>query len=230
MAAVASQPPRSSAPDADLLAARALQLWDWARRHTRWLLLAAAVLVVAVAVGLYAVWSRRQRAERAAAELWRVQQSLAVGNPTVAARELESFVQRFDGTPAAAQARVLLGRSYLELGQPARAIAALRPVTKDLDSAMGPGAALLLGDAYQAAGQVDAAVRQYLRVADHARLAFDRRQALQKAGAVLMERDPARAAEIYTRLVRDSEAGSLERALFEMRAAEAAARAQAARR
>lgn len=230
MASVASQPRRSSAPDADLWAVRALKLWAWARRHLRWLLLAAAVFVGAVAVAVYVAWSRRQRAERAAAELWRVQQALAVGNPTVAARELASFVDRFDGTPAAAQARVLLGRTYLELGQPARAIEALRPVADDLDAPLGPAAALLLGDAYQAANQPDAAVRAYLRVADGARLAFDRRQALQKAGAVLIDRDPARAADVYARLARESEPGSLDRAVAEMRAAEAAARAQAARR
>jgi len=212
----------------DAFIARLLELALWARNHSRAITTAVIVLVAAVALGIYYRNSRAAIANRATAELAQLQQTAASGNRALAIRELESFVNRFSGAPAAREGRVLLGQLQLEEGHAEQAIQALRPVADDLEDPLGAPAALLLGAAYEAAGRSGEAERVYLRVADQARFAFQRQDALYAAARIRQDRgDYAGAVALYDRLLGLLPADAPERNIFEMRRAEAAARAEA---
>ena len=214
--------------DEDVFISRLLELAAWARNHRRALTTTVIVLVAAVALGIYYRNSRAAIANRATAELAQLQQTAAGGNRALAIRELESFVNRFGGAPAVKEGRILLGQLQLEEGHAEQAIQTLRPIAEDLDDPLGAPAALLLGAAYEAAGRSGEAERVYLRVADQARFPFQRQDALYAAARIRQDRgDYAGAVALYDRLLGLLPADAPERTIFEMRRAEAAARAEA---
>ncbi|HEX7090213.1 MAG TPA: tetratricopeptide repeat protein [Longimicrobiales bacterium] len=219
---------RDKAED-DAFIARVLELTVWARNHSRAITVAVIVLVAAVALGIYYRNSRAAIANRATAELAQLYQTAASGNRAVAIREIESFVNRFGSASAAREGRVLLGQLHLEEGHAEQAIEALSPVAEDLDDPLGAPAALLLGAAYEAAGRSGEAERVYLRIADQARFPFQRHDALYAAARIRQDRgDYAGAVALYDRLLGLLPADAPERGIYEMRRAEAAARAGAA--
>ena len=234
MASPSSAPPRSRASLAaadsdDIVAVRALQFTEWARRNARWII--AGTVVAAIVVG-YLLWyrmDRAQQAERAAAAYVQVEQAVVAGNPAAATTALQNFIQRFDGTPEADEARLMLARLQLEAGQPARAIEALQPFTDRFGAGpLGAQGGLLLGAAQAEAGQRDAAIATYLRVADEARMQFRQEEALSQAAILRLQTgNAAGAAELYRRLVDMAEEASLERSVYEMRLAEAEGQAMA---
>ncbi len=96
------------------------------------------------------------------------------------------------------------------------------------DSPVGVQAALLLAAAQASAGNPAEAIATYLRVADGAELGFRRAEALTSAATLRAQAgDFAGAADLYGRAVELTEEGSLERSIYEMRRAEALARAEA---
>lgn len=221
-----SRRPQQAEPD-DIVFARVLQATEWAKRN-RVLVIAVGVALVVLIAGL--LWYRadgQRRAEEAAIAFLQVEQSVYTGDPTIAAREIQLFLQRHGGTAYGDEARLLLGQVYLREGQSAEAITILTPVADRLRrSPVGAQAAILLATAQEAAGQTNEAVQTYLRVADQADEHFRRQEGLLGA-AMLREQagDHAGAAEVYRRLVESVEPGTGDRAIFEMRLAEAEARA-----
>jgi predicted negative regulator of RcsB-dependent stress response len=219
----------TSAADEDAFVARVLQLAVWAKAHARALGIGAAILVLAAAAGLYYVNYQRSVRTLAATELNQVRQTALSGNNALAIRDLEAFITRFASTDAADEARLLLARTYLDDGQPQKAIEAVQALAGRIRTPIGASAAFLLAAAYEAAQDLDKAVATYASLADQAPTSIERQEALQQAARIRMERgDAAAAAELYQRLVDSAAQGTAERALFEMRLAEA--RAVAARR
>jgi predicted negative regulator of RcsB-dependent stress response len=227
---MASRPRRKPQPEPDdIVLARALEFAEWAKRNIR-LIIAGGVAVFLLLGGfMWYRFDREQRMERAAIEFLQLEQSAAMADPAVAVRDLETFVRRFEGTPYADEARVMLAQAQLETGQPAQAIETLGPVADRLErSPVGAQAAMLLGAAHETAGQPEEAVRTYLRVADGARMVFRRQEALLAAASIREQAgDYSGAAELYSRLVATAEEGTMERSIFEMRLAEAEAQARA---
>lgn len=210
----------------DVVMARALQLSVWARRNARVIIIASGVTLVLVAAYLYYRYEQAQSAERAAVAFMQVEQTAASGNATLATRDLQDFVRRYGGTVEADQARLLLARTHLEAGKPQEAATVLRQVEESPRETLGAQAALLLGVAQNQAGDRQAAIDTYLRVADAAELEYQREEALQRAALLRQEGgDHAGAAELFRRLVAMAEEGSFERSVYEMRLAEAEGRA-----
>lgn len=220
--------PASTVDTDDAMMARAIEFAAWARNNRRLVIGGAVIAALLIGGLLYYRMHQANRMEQAAAEFMQVEQTLGSGNTQLAQRDLQRFVQRFGGTTYALEAQLILGRLLLEEGKPQEAVAQLRPVADDVDTPLGASAALLLAAAHQAAGDQEAAVNTYLRLADGAELQYQREEALQSA-AVLREQagDFAGAAELYRRLVELSEEGSLPRSIYEMRLAEVTARAGA---
>ncbi len=173
------------------------------------------------------IWrtSRAQRMEQAALEFQMVEQQVATGNLPVAQQELARYVNRFSGTPYADEAALLLGQLYLQEGNAQQATEVLRePAGRIRRGTMGAQAALLLAAAQQAAGDNAGAEATYLRVADEAEMTFRRQEALNAAAALRESAgNMAGAAELYGRLAQMAEPGSMDRAVYEMRQAEASA-------
>lgn len=222
-----SRQPNRSGPD-DVVLARALEFSSWARANIR--IIVAGTVIVAVALGALLVYRTQQadREQRAAAEFMQLEATVQSGNAALAARDLQTFVTRNSGTVYASEARLLLARIHLQEGKPAEAVQALAPVAGEVDEPLGAQATMLRAAAQQAAGQTDAAVASYLRVAEGAELDYLRQDALTSAAALRAQaNDFAGAAELYRRLVEMAEEGSVQRSVYEMRLAEVEAQAQA---
>lgn len=218
------RPPTPQSDDALVL--RALEFSAWAKRNIR--LIVAGAVIAAVLIGGLIYWRiyRQDRLDRAAAEFVQLQQT-AAGNPQLAARDMEQYVRRFEGTVYAEEARIALGQLHLQQDSAARAVQILAGAADRVDdSPLGPQAALLLAAAQQAAGENEAAIATYMQVAEEADLSFRRIAALE-AAAQLQSRagNHAAAADLYQRLVDAAGEGTPERQMYQMRLAEAEAQA-----
>jgi predicted negative regulator of RcsB-dependent stress response len=215
------------APDEDdAFVARVLEFTAWSKKNARAILIGGAVVAAVVLGMLFYAQHRRAQEDRAAAQFDEIRQTVMAGNRALAMRDLTGLVGRFGGTEAGREGRMLLGRMYLEEGNPQEAVAAVAPLARDPAKPLGPAAAELLAAAYEAGGDIEAAVQVHLRVADRARLQYTRRNALEAAAELrLAAGDPAEAARIYERLLAALPEDADERGVFEMRLAEARARA-----
>jgi Tfp pilus assembly protein PilF len=80
---------------------------------------------------------------------------------------------------------------------------------------------LLLGAAYEAGKQPDKAEQTYLQVADKARFGFEKREGLERAAGIRIQKgNPAGAAELYDRALKTLPEDSPERTVYLMRIAE----------
>lgn len=212
----------------DVVMARAIQLSQWARRNARIVIGVTAVALAALLGYLFYQYQKREAAEKAAIAYAQVEQTALSGNATLAQRDLESFVRRYDGTVEADQGRLLLAKVHLDAGKPKEAVAVLQDLDAGVETPVGAQGAMLLGTAQNQAGDRAAAVASYLRVADGAKLEYQREEALTAAALARQEAgDFAGAAELFRRLVSMAEEGSFQRTVYEMRLAEAEGRALA---
>ncbi|MDR0787877.1 MAG: tetratricopeptide repeat protein [Gemmatimonadota bacterium] len=217
------RPGRTSQIDGDdAVLARALEVTEWVKRNSGIVLGALAALLVLVAIFFWYRADRNRRLDDAAIAYLQVEQSAQIGDEATAARDLQEFIQRHDGTPYADEARVLLGQIQLRAGRAQEAIPVLQPVAEKLNgSLVGPQAALLLATARATTGDAPGAIEAYLRVANQSDSQFRQTEGLMGAALLRSEGgDHAGAAELYRRLVDMQEAGSADRSLFEMRLAE----------
>lgn len=212
----------------DAFIARLLEAWVWLRRHSRAMVVAVVGLAIVLAGGFYYRSYRASLRVQAAEELELIQQTLAAGGVQTAKGQLETFLTRFGGTAAAAEARMLLGQLHLESGDPQAAIQVLEPMARDLGTPLGLQAALLLGAAYEQTGRGEDAAALYLRAADAAPLHFQKRDALAAAARIRAQSgDPAASRDLYRRLLETLPPDHPDRALYELRVAEHEARATA---
>ncbi|HUF12208.1 MAG TPA: tetratricopeptide repeat protein [Longimicrobiales bacterium] len=215
-------PAISSGPD-DVVIAKVVEASAWTRNHSRAVIVGLIILGIAVFAAVQYVNYRAELRGRAATELLEVRQTVASGDFPSAVNRLEDFIERFGGTPAAAEARLLLGQLQLAQGNAAQAVEAIRPLADEGDDMIASSAGLLLAGAYEAAGQPEQAEQAYLRVAADAALDFQQREALEDAARIRAERgDAAGAIELYDRLIALTEEGSAERDVYEMRRTEIA--------
>jgi len=210
----------AAAPD-DVVVSKVVELSEWARRNSRAVLIGLVLLAVAGAAAIYYVNYRADMRQRAAVELLEVRQTVASGDLNATVTALAEFIGRFDGTPAADEARLLLAQLHLAQGNAAQAADVVRPVAEGDDPLVSTSAGLLMAGAYEAAGQPDQAERAYLRVAEEAELEFQQREALEDAARIRVDRgDRAGAVELYDRLIGMTEEGSPDRDVYEMRRTE----------
>ncbi len=202
--------------DEDVFVESVLESSVWARQHGRTLLIAAIVLVVALAAGIYYRNYRSNLEDSAAAELNTVRQTVLSGNRQLALTDLRNFVTRYGNTTAGEEGRTMLAQTYLSMNQPQEAANAIQPIADKSVSA-----AFLLGAAYEALGQSDRAIETYLKAAEKARLGFEKREAYERAALVhLANNNRDSAIELYGRALETLPDDSPDRAVFEMRIAE----------
>ena len=227
--AASRKKPSAYAGSDDAFTARAIEFTDWARKNIRMIIGVVVALTLLVGGLIYYRMYKSAREERAAVEFANVEQTAASGNLPLATRDLQAYVRRYEGSSYGDEATLALAQVYLSQDSAAKAVEVLAGATDRIDdSVVGPQMALLLGAAQQGAGNVDAAIQSYLAVADEAELEMYQVQGLQNAAILRAEKgDFAGAAELYRRLVELQEEGSMDRQLYEMRLAEAEARAAA---
>lgn len=192
----------------------------WAQENTGMLILVTVLVVVAVAGALYWRSYQQNLEERASAELstlqTRIVQRAQQGAPALAVTDsLQAFLQRFDGTSSAREARILLARQQLGEGRPSEAVEAIRPVVDGTrpDTPTGYAARSILADAQSAAGDTAAAISTFDGMAQGARFSFQRREAAADRASLLAATGRLEEArDIYRRLAEEAsgtEAGEL---------------------
>lgn len=110
----------------DLVATAALDAVHYARRNLRWVVGAAAVVVVILGVTLVLVQTRAKAAREASLALMRAQNLAMNGNYAEALPQLEALAGRFGSTSAGREGRLFLGAGQLAAGNPAAAEQAFR--------------------------------------------------------------------------------------------------------
>ena len=222
-----TRPPAARRPHAqpaaadDAVFAKVAEASAWTRQNSRALLIGLIILAIAVVAAIYYVNYRGRMASRAATELLEVRQTAATGDVPSAIAALEGYVSRFGDTPAGAEARLLLAQLQLAAGNAAQAAESVRPVVDADDPLLATSAGLLMAGALEASGQAEQAEQAYMRVAEDAEMEFQRREALEDAARIRVERgDRAGAVELYDQLIGLTEEGSAERDVYEMRRTE----------
>jgi predicted negative regulator of RcsB-dependent stress response len=213
----------------DVVLARALRFSAWARANVTAIIVALVLVALAVGYAFYYHYHSVQRKTDAATAFVKLDATVSSGNTALAARDLGTFIQHYDGTVYAEQARIELAQIQMEAGKPKEAVTALQGADQRIDdSPVGAQAALVLAAAQAASGDRAGAIQTYLKVADDADLDFRKIDALNNA-ADLQEQagDYEAAAALYQRLVGMTEKGTPENSLYGMRAAEATAKARA---
>jgi len=216
---------RETQPEEDAFVSKVLETSTWARQNSRMLTITAIVVAIVVVGFLYYRNQQVRLRDRAETELSQVRTSALSGNAALAVRDLEQYLQRYGSTGAAPEARLLLGKAYLETGEAAKAEDLLRDQAADVSTAMGVEAAMLVAAAQEAAGQPEQAITTYLRIGDRALANYQKVTALENAARVRNEQgDAAGAVEVYDRILAIVPDDSPDRQIIEMRKAEAAAR------
>lgn len=216
-------------PD-DAFIARTLEFVAWAKSNTRTLIATGGAVILLVLAGGYYINFKQVQGEQAASQLNAVWQTAASGNNALAIRDLEGFIQTFASTNAADEARILLAKLYLEEGQPDKAMTTVQALASKPKEKLGASAAFLLGAAYEAAGDPEKAESTYLQIADRAEFDYQRREALDHAARIRMERGAVdQAAELFQRLLEMTPETSPERGLYELRLGELKAKSAASK-
>jgi hypothetical protein len=213
---------RSPAAADDAFVAGVLETTVWAQTHRRLMIYGgAAIVVVGVLLFLF-LTTRAAKREQAATRLTEVRATALSGNNQLTIKDLGEYLDRFDGTPSAKEARLLLATAYLQEGQAQRAIETVRGQARDLDNVMGVNAAFLLAAAHEAAQQPQRAEEVYLRIGERADFLYQKQEALDNAARLRMEQgNAAGAAQLYQRILALTPTTDGSRQVFELRAAEA---------
>jgi len=217
---------QTTEPD-DVFVERVLETSVWARQNARLLIVAATAVVVLVSGFLYYRNYTVKLRDAAETQLSAIRQTVVSGNSALAIRDLEEYMTRFGSTDAGPEAIVLLGRAYLDNGEPQKAIDLLSDPARNLARPLGVATAVLLAAAYEAAVQEDRAVQVYLDIADRAPYEYQKHDALDNAARIRMETgDAAGAVQLYDRLLLLLDDTDPLRPVIQLRRGEAAARAQ----
>jgi predicted negative regulator of RcsB-dependent stress response len=145
---------------------RADSLMDWARANSRKLSVGGIVAAAAVLLVLGWRYSAAQKELSAGRRLSEARQAVMAGNLPLAQSDLQQVVQRFDGTQAALQARLLLAQVLFDQQKIDEGVAALREVSRPGIFAEAYHALLAAG--LEQSGKPAEAAPEYLKAAETA--------------------------------------------------------------
>lgn len=210
----------------DVFVEKVVDLTTWAKKNSQALVLAGIALVVVAAGVWYYLNYRTTVRQQAVAQLEEVQQSVGFGDRETAKIELYQYIERFQDTPYAMEARLVLGQVLLDDENPSEASEVLAPAVQAMESQpIGIQAAFLLASAYEQDGRIDEAERLFIRISNVAEMGFQIREALAHAARIRTANGQfSGAAELYEDILATLEEGDPERAVWEMRLAEVSAR------
>ena len=203
------QRPEEKKQAEDAFVEKILELIKWSKENSQVLFLVGIVLVVLVAGGMYYSNYKNAMAERAITQLEMVQTSVGLGDQEEAKTQLYQYLDQFDGTVYALEARLILGQLLLEQGNPEEAKEVLAPAVQTMDDQpIGVQAAFLMAAAYEEAGEAEESERLYLRIASTSDLLFQIQEALGGAARLRAQSgDYEGAADLYEEVLADLDRG-----------------------
>lgn len=210
----------------DAFVAGVLTFSGWAKANQTTLTIFGVALAAIIFFAVMYANQRTRQLDQAAIQLEQIQASVGAGDPDAAKVGLSQFLEQFGGTPYAGEAALVLGQLYLESDQPDLALRALDRVDIGAGDPLGPQALTLEARAREMSGELEAAERLYLEIADEAPMAFERTAARASAARIRELRgNAAGAAELYREILDGMENTDPDWGLFQMRLAEAEAQA-----
>ncbi len=219
--------PVNPAEQEDVFVAKTLEATQWAQRNRPILTLAVIVLVLGTGAFIYYGRYRNTLEVTAAGQLEQLQQRLETGDVAAVRADLNLYLERFASTSFADEARLTLGQVLATEGDRAGAAAILEPLAGDVGDPLGAQAAVLLAAVSEDMGDMEVAEGLYERLADRARLDFQRKEALVDLARLRKHRgDYAGALTAYDRLLDEIDEEDPDRARIEMWRSEAAERAR----
>lgn len=212
---------RPAPAEDDKFVAGVLESTVWAREHARTLVIAAIVLV-ALVVGFLIFRSFGAAKEAGATTaLNDLRATVSAGNAQLALRDGQTLLAQYGGTEAASEARVLMAQLYLQASQPSEAADVIAPVAGEMEAPLGFNAAMLLGAAYEAAGQSDEANQVYRRVGAEARFQYQQIAGYEEAARIQTAAgDVEGAIASYERILDLLDENAPQRGIYEMRLTE----------
>jgi predicted negative regulator of RcsB-dependent stress response len=209
----------------DIFVEKILETTKWAKANGQTLVLAGIVAVVVIAGSFYYFNYRTTLRDQAIAQLESVQGAVGAGAREEAEAQLYQYLDRFDGTVYALEARLILGQILLENDDPEGAMEVLAPAVREMeDQPIGLQAGFLMAAAYEEVGRAEEAERMFLRIADASEMTFQVREALSGAARIRTTAgDRSGAAELYSDVLATMEPTDPTRTYWEMRLAEVSA-------
>jgi predicted negative regulator of RcsB-dependent stress response len=159
----------------DVFIASIVRFWSWIQQNLRSALLALAGVALVVAGAVYYVNFKATVADQAAGDLSRLRLSAAPAADLVA--DLQAYIQRYDGTSSADEARLILARMHLDADDAASATTVLAPIDEPVAHPIGFAAGQLRALAREQADDPAAALTIWRRLGRDARFGFQRRLA-----------------------------------------------------
>ncbi|WP_419166499.1 hypothetical protein [Candidatus Palauibacter sp.] len=196
------------------------RLADWVTGNLRSVLVGGAGIAIIIVGVVYYINFQASVREQAATELATLR--LGATGPEMLIPDLEAYVQRFAGVPAADEGRLLLARTYLNAGQPVEAERVANEISVAPDEPVGLAAQTLRAAAQEVSGDAEAAVATYQRLGEVARFPFQRREARASAARVLTSLGRMEEAEtIYAAIAEEAAAEDpIEASVYRLRLGE----------
>lgn len=141
-------------------------LIEWVRRNARPLAIGAIAVVVVLALGMFWRSAAARKEANAGRDLTAAQRAVVSGNAALAQSDLQRLIQRYDGTKASIQARMLLAQVMFDQGKADSGLAVL-----EAEDSPGPFAAsyhAITAAGLEQAGKLPEAAAAYLRASDAA--------------------------------------------------------------
>lgn len=159
----------------------------WIQKNSK--LVGLGAVIVAVAAASWWFYLRSAEIKRLNAErgLNQAKQSLAAGNAALATTDLQRVASRYKGTPAGAQAAMLLAQVNYQEGKFAEGIQALDPYTSGGASGSTQASVwALVADGQTAQGKLDEAASSYRKAADASEMPGTKAFYMAKVARTLM--------------------------------------------
>lgn len=180
------------------------RLSAWAKGHSKLVSWIGAILVIAAALFVWTLSTKRKAEDIASRNLAAARFAFENQNLPLAASELSKLIEDYSGTNAAEEGRILLANVRLMQGQPQQAVAVLKDYAGGAGRAYRSQAFSLLGGAYENIGRPREAADAYEKGSGAAQLDFFRAQLLDDAGrAWTVAGDTAKAITDYQRVIKE---------------------------
>ncbi len=180
---------------------------DWFDLHSRQVVWGSVAMVAVVAGGWFYNRSRDLKQERAEKAYFAAQRSAVSGNLPLAESDLRKMVSRYDGTPAATEARLSLAQVLYDQGKYQAGVDELKAAEDKIGKTEDFGSSVhaVMAAGYEQLKKFKEAGEQYEKAATAARFEADRqRYQTMAARDYLTGGDLAKAKSIWTVLGSDS--------------------------